>query len=350
VASSSKRSIPVTILAGSDRKPGALPESGAGLHPLASYKGVTVRVDGRPILALLVERVAAAEGFGPVAVAGPARLLEPLGLEASIVDTDGSVATNLRAAIEAHRARAPCGSAGSPMAVLACDVLPTALELSELRARFEADDPCALWFPFVRVPEEADDPGGLGAFAWKPAYRFLAGPGERHVRILPGHLGIFAPGALRLPLVYRLLDSAYRTRNRSVAYRRIVMLATVALSLLAQDAKLLSGLHVPDRTATVVSNGLRLASRLRRGTLRLAELEHLIGRIVLRTHAPDGRTAWPGGVRFPIVDLVRLAEDVDTEEEARAIEREVQSRRPEAGRTEGGSHESWSRSRRSSSR
>src|SRR5688572_7426780 len=175
----SMRSIPVTILAGSDRKPGALPESGAGLHPLSCYKGVTIEIEGRPLLALLVERLTAMSGFGPIVVAGPARVYAPLGLAARMVDTDGSVATNLRAAIEAHEA-----SGAGMMAVMACDVLPTSAELLELRTRFEESPPCALWFPFVGVPE---DPSALGAFAWKPVYRVVPGGGSEAVRILPGH-------------------------------------------------------------------------------------------------------------------------------------------------------------------
>jgi len=302
----------VTILGGSDRKASTLPESGGGLHPLATYKGVAIRVDGRPLIELLVERLRSVPGFGPIAIAGPARVHGPLALPVKIVDTDGSVATNLHAAFEAHVA-----DGGGPLAVLACDVLPTSAELSELRLRYEEASPCALWFPFVRVPS---DPTRLGAFAWKPAYRVVLASGET-VPILPGHLCILDPATLRLPLLYRLLDTAYRTRNHSVAYRRAVMLRTVLASLLLQDLKRLATLHAPTRTATILASGLHLARELRAGQLRLAELERLIGRIFLRQQLaglPPER-----GIRYPIVDLISLAEDVDTEEEVRAIRGEV---------------------------
>jgi hypothetical protein len=144
--------------------------------------------------------------------------------------------------------------------------------------------------------------------------------GER-VRILPGHLGILDPASLRLPLLYRLFDAAYRTRNRSVTVRRAVMLRTVLLSLLAQDLKLLATLHAPTRTATIVASGLALARDLRAGRIRLARLELLIGRIFLRAHRAG--LAPERGVRCPILDTIRLAEDVDTEEEARALHGEV---------------------------
>jgi len=230
-----------------------------------------------------------------------------------MVDTDGSVATNLRAAIEAHEA-----SSAGVMAVMACDVLPTSAELLELRTRFEEAPPCALWFPFVRVPE---DPNALGAFAWKPVYRVVPGDGGEAVRILPGHLAVFDPGALRLPLLYRLLDASYRARNRSLAHRRAVLLRTVLLSLVAQDVKLLAGLRLPSRTVTIVSSGLQLARAVRRGPIRLQELERLVGRIFLRAHVPH-----EGGIRLPIVDVLTLAEDIDTVEEASQLARELQGR------------------------
>jgi len=309
------RSIPVTVLGGSDRKPGSLPESGAGLHPLATYKGVAIRVHDRPLIAWLVERLNATEGFGPIAVAGPARIYEPVGLDVEIVDTDGSVATNFRAAIDARAA-----AGGGPMAVVACDVLPSLDELTRLRAAYEDAAPCALWLPFVSLPEDRSE---LGAFGWKPTYNMVAESGET-VPILPGHLGIFDPPDLRLPLLFRLFDAAYRTRNHSVAYRRAVMLRTVLASLVVRDLRLLVGLRAPTRTATIVGSGLRLARELRAGAIQLAQLERLIGRIFLRQRVYD--LPPERGIRLPILDVVGLAADIDTEEEARAVAGEVQAR------------------------
>lgn len=310
-------SVPVTILGGSDRKAGTMPAGGEALHPLATYKGAGIRIEGRPLIALLVERLRAARGFGPVTVAGPVRVYGPLGLDAHLLDTDAGVAENLRVAIEAHEA-----SRTGPLAVMACDILPSTGELEALRVRYEEAAPTALWFPFVRVPA---DPDQLGAFAWKPVYRVVLPSGES-VRILPGHLGIFEPSSLRLPLLYKLLGTAYRTRNHSVAYRRAAMLRRVLASLLLQDLQRAVRLHAPNRTLTIVRSGLRLARELRGGRLRLDELEQLIGRIFLReaaAHRPER------GIRYPILDTVSLAEDIDTEEEARALHGEVRSVRTE---------------------
>ena len=309
------RQIPITILAGSDHSPGHLPESGAGLHPLAVYKGAEVEVGGRHLIELLVEQIAACEGFGPITIAGPVAIYASLDLgDVSWVDTNGSVATNLHAAIDDHLGR---HDPGVPMAMVAYDVILSAAELDQLRQLYETDQPCAMWLPAVRMPE---DKKALGPFAWKPSYTFLPDdPSDEMksepVQVLPGHLAIFHPQSLRLPLLYQLMDLAYRTRNHSVALRRRVMIRSTLGALLLQDLRLLFSFRLPRMTFAVISNGLRLARGLRQGSLTVAGLERAIGGIFLR----HGRDAWSGpgnGIRLPLVDILSLAEDIDTEEEA----------------------------------
>ncbi|MGB5295223.1 MAG: hypothetical protein WBP34_09760, partial [Thermoanaerobaculia bacterium] len=58
--------IPLIILAGSDPEPVALPEAGADLHPLKGAKGMDLRIGGRPIIDLLLERVKESGCFDPV--------------------------------------------------------------------------------------------------------------------------------------------------------------------------------------------------------------------------------------------------------------------------------------------
>jgi hypothetical protein len=329
------RQIPITILAGSDHSPGDLPESGAGLHSLAVYKGAEVEVGGRHLIELLVEQIMACGGFGPITVAGPAAVYAALDLgDVRWVDTNGSVATNLHAAIDDHQGR---HDPGVPMAMIAYDVIVSAVELDQLRQLYETDQPCALWLPAVRMPENKT---ALGPFAWKPYYTLLrdeqddekdtAMAGET-VQLLPGHLAIFHPQSLRLPLLYKLLDLAYRTRNHSVALRRRVMVRSILGTLLLQDLRLLFSLHLPRITFAVISNGLRLARGLRRGSLSIAGLEHAVGGMFLR-HA---RGTWSGpgnGIRIPPVDILSLAEDIDTEEEA---EQYVPEPEPEPGEPSG---------------
>lgn len=275
-------------------------------------------MEGKPLIELLVTRLEATEGFGPVTIAGPQAVYGPLGLPAEIVDTDGSVAVNLRAAIENHQMK----HGDKPMGLLACDVVPTVEDLTELRNDYERDRSCAGWFPFVRKPEDEET---LGIFAWKPSYSMQVDEGEDPIRILPGHLAIIQPSAFRLPLIYHLLDVAYKTRNSPVATRRWVMLRSILSGLILQDLKLLTVSRFPTLTATVVCNGLRLATRLRAGRLEVHELERLIGGMLLRhdyqiEHAREG-------IRHPIIDLLSMAQDVDTEEEAREIASRRRSKR-----------------------
>jgi hypothetical protein len=304
--------VPVTILGGSDLRPGELPRSGQRQHPLAAYKGAEVSALGRPLVAHLVERLRAVEGFGPVVVAGPAATYAPLGLEAEIVDTDGSVGTNLRAAIERHVARPDAGA----LALLACDVLPETGDLRALRELYEDDAASALWYPLVRVPE---DESRLGAFGWKPRYTLRRAGAATAEEVLPGHLAIVQPRAVRLPLVYRLLDVAYATRNRPLATRRRAMLRATLFALLARDLLGALRLRPPTLTATVLSSGLQFARELRAGTLAAREVERLIDGIFLRR---SWRRELPAcGARFPVVDVLTLAEDVDTLEEALELQR-----------------------------
>jgi hypothetical protein len=165
----------------------------------------------------------------------------------------------------------------------------------------------------VKAP---DDPEALGPFAWKPTYLLRPEEGAPPVRVLPGHLAILQPEALRLALLYRLINLAYRTRNRSIAHRRPIMVSSVLGTLLWHDVLELLRFHAPTRTATVLTSGLRLARRLSASELTIPELEHLLGRIFLRSDR-----SVPGGLRTPLVECLALAEDVDMEEEARTLER-----------------------------
>lgn len=301
-------SIPITILAGSDHTHGHLPETESELHSLSTvYKGAEVKLGDRPLIAILIERIEKSRGFGPVTIAGPASIYEPLGLKAQIVDTNGSVAVNIKAAIESHQAR----FGELPLALLAYDVLLESEEFDELRALYDEDAPCAIWIPFVRKPKEEEE---LGAFGWKPTYALVPRNESELVPILPGHIGIVRPEEMRLSILYRLFDLSYQTRNHSVKTKKRVMVRAVIGKLLLYDIQALCSFRLPRLTLSVISNGLRIADRLRRGNLSIPELERAIAGIFLH-HDSEMRVAGRG-VRHPIVDILNLAEDIDTEEEA----------------------------------
>lgn len=303
--------VPTTILAGSDRRATSMPSGGEGLHPLAAYKGAALRVGGRALLEVLVERLRDAGGYGPLSVAGPRATHLELGLrlgeDVEWIETDGTIDHNLRAVLDHHAARGH-----GRIALLACDVLPGVSELHELARLRDRDGPCALWVPLVRRPS---DEGRLGSFAWKPRYAVRVPGEEGAVQVLPGHLGVLEPGALRLDLGLELLGAAYATRNGELRSRSRRMALALLRGLLAADLRRLGGGHPPLLTLRTLLAGRWLARGLAARRLELGRIERRLGRVFLAdSHRRDAGT--PRGVRFPLVDCLSLAEDVDTQEEA----------------------------------
>jgi hypothetical protein len=134
------------------------------------------------------------------------------------------------------------------------------------------------------------------------------------VDILPGHLAIVDPKALRLRFVYRVFQLGYRTRNRSINYRSVIMAQGVLLGLLRQDLLHVLALRKPNLTWTVLGTAIPAAQQLREGSMTRQRLEDVL-RIVLvryrhRRKYPERR------VLLPIVEGLSLALDIDTEEEA----------------------------------
>ncbi len=299
---------PTVILGGSDRRPTELPPTAHDKHPLAGYKGADIRFGGRPLVGILIERLDATGRFGPIYIAGPVRVYRGIAGGATVIDTDGNFAENIRNAMEHVRASHP----GSPIAFITCDVLP---EVETLRNVTDEFDRCAPWDladALVRVPE---DRSRLGAFAWKPTYRIAPEAGEPAVEILPGHLTIVDPEAIRLDFIYNLFQLGYRTRNRPIAYRLAVMLGGLIGALLWHDVLHVFRLRLPTLTWDVLSAGVPAALRLRAGTITREGLERASRRIFVRhrhrVRHPERRLI------LPIVEGISLAMDLDTEEEAR---------------------------------
>lgn len=308
--------IPIIILGGCDARPSVLPPAGRGLHPLGSYKAAAIRLHGVPLIAHLVDRLKGCPEFDPIYVAGPKEIYGTQGLSATIIDTDSTFAENIRVAIEWVGSQGP----PAPVALMACDVLPDPQELRTFLEDYRRQGDCDLWFPLVRAPESMER---LKAFAWKPLYRILPDEHAPTVRVLPGHLVIADPGALRLEFIYRLLEIAYQTRNQPVSARTRVMVRSVLLALLHRDLENVFRLRWPGFTYTVLRNGLFIARGLRAGTLVLRDLEAAATRIAVR---PEHRRQFPErGARLPILEGLSLAEDIDTEEEARQLAGVVKS-------------------------
>jgi len=298
--------LPLVILGGSDRRAAALPEAAAGKHPLTGYKGVDVRLGGRPLVQVVAERFLASGAFEPVYVAGPEAVYRDLALPATLIPTDGSFGRNIKVAMERMRATHP-GRAG----FTTCDILPDPADLTLVTERLAADPAPDVWFPLVPVP---DRPGGLGASAWKPSYRVRTGEG-RSVRILPGHLAVARPEAIRWTFFDRLLDAGYGTRNRSVLFRRTMMIRNLLGAVFSAELRSLASGAPPTLIAALFRIALWGARGLAAGTLTQEQLERLTDPLFVdpghrRAH-PEGRT------RFPLLAAPSLALDIDTEEEAK---------------------------------
>ncbi len=304
--------IPIIVLGGSDRTPVRLPDDARDEHPLSGYKGVDLRIGDRPVVEIVVERLEASGEFGPIYVAGPASAYGRVRTRAGLIDTNGTFGGNIVGSILEVRSRHP----GAPVAFTTCDILPEVEALRHAMAEWRRRAPCDLWFPVIRVP---GDRRLLGASSWKPLYRVVPERGQPPVELLPGHLIVTDPEALRLRFIDRLLDAGYRTRNRSIAYRLVVLVGGLGGGILYHDALHVLGGRLPTLTRDTVGAAIRTSLKLRRGRATLADLEDATWTIFIkkrhRDRHPERRSA------RPVLDGLSLALDIDTEEEALEKER-----------------------------
>ena len=312
---------PLVVLAGSDSRPARLTEAGQGYRALTGYKSAELRIGGQPLVRCILDRVIESECFSTLYVAGPSRIYAELVSGARLVDCDDRLENNLRAAFEAVREHHPHG----PIAFLAGDLLPETEIIRSVMARYSEEAPCDVFFPLAEVP---DDAAALGPSAWKPRYRIRPDEGSEPRTILPGHLIIVDPDALRIGLVYRLIALSYRTRNRPIGERSYTMLRGVLMHALHEDLRQLFTLGLPDLTAALFADGAAVAMGLKSGNMTCERLERAVRRVVVSS---GHRRRYPRRrVRLPILaGVLSLARDFDTEEEARAIGAEwSESHRP----------------------
>ena len=320
---------PLVLLAGSDSRPARLTEAGRGYRALTGFKAASLKIDGRPLVRCILDRLVESGRFSDFYVAGPSRVYAGLVDGARLVDCNDRLEGNLRAAFEAVREDHPHG----PIAFLASDILPEPRTIRAVMDRYADDAPCDVFFALAEVP---DDEAALGPSAWKPRYRIRPDAESRPSTILPGHLVIVDPDALRIRLVYRLAALSYRTRNRPIGGRGLAMLRGVLMTVLREDLRQLFTLGLPDLTAAVIADGAAVVMGLRSGNMTRERLERAVRRVVVSS---GHRRRYPRReVRLPILaDVLSLARDFDTEEEAREIGAEwSQNLRPAtAGRRAG---------------
>lgn len=306
--------LPLIVLAGGDPEPPTLPESGADLHPLRGPKGLQLRVGGRALIDVLLERLQASGCFAPIFIAGPATLYGSERGGARVIDTDGTFGKNIKRSLERVAAECP----GRSIALTTCDILPEVEELHSLMEDYYQHAPLDFWFPAILAPEREQE---LGASAWKPRYRVAPAPGREPETLLPGHLLVADPACVRRSLIYRCFTLAYATRNRSILYRLGLLTSRLIPWLLWEDVKLLVRGRLPAVTVTVLLNGVLFAFHLRGGTVTPDEVAERLRRIFVsfrhRRRFPDRRG------RIPLLHGLSLAKDLDTEEEVREIVREL---------------------------
>lgn len=301
--------LPLLILGGRDRRGTILPEEGQDKQPLQGYKGADLRLGGRPLVAVAIERWRGCGAFDPIYIAGPARVYEPLGLDAIVVDTDGELGENLRAGADRLEADfGPC-----QIAVTTCDILPDPAELAAAMEDLRRHQPVDFWMPICAVP----DASRLGASAWKPKYWVRTPGADEPVPILPGHLMIGTPALLRLRFLYQLFDELYRTRNRPLAYRRMTLTRSLLGSLLKEDLRHLASFRLPYITANVVYHVLALVSKMAARRVTTADFEDHLRQAFLRRQHRKAHPERRG--RVVIMPCLSLAKDIDTVEEAREV-------------------------------
>ena len=319
---------PLVLLAGSDARPARLTEAGSGYRPLSGYKSAFLQIDGKPLVRCILERLIASGRFSDLYVAGPAAVYSDLVPDVRLVDCNERLESNLRSALEAVREDHPHG----PVAFLASDVLPEVKTVRAVMDYYTDNAPCDIFFPLAEVPE---DSSALGPSSWKPRYWIRRDVRSRASAVLPGHLVIVDPDALRIGLVYRLLALSYRTRNRPIGERSYAMFRGVLIHALQEDLRQLFTLGLPDLTAAIIADGAAVVMGLKSGNMTRERLELAVRRVMVRF---GHRRRYPRRqVHMPILpDALSLARDVDTEEEARAIGAEWhQSLRPELRRRRG---------------
>lgn len=315
--------IPLIVLAGGSRRYEQMPEKGKSHHPLAGYKAASLQLNGSPLIEHVCARYRQSGAFDPIYIAGPRDVYQDLDLSgAVIVDTDGNFGDNLRNATE-HAASA---HPGKKVAYTTADVLPSEEDLRKALDDFESCSPCGFWMLECRSPTRTED---LGSSTWKPKYWIRGDHDTSPVPTLPGHLAIAEPAAVRRHLLYEIFDLAYSTRNTSIGYRFRVITLGVFTSLLKADLRRIRSFQPPTVALELLWNGTIFAIILSRG-IDHEVMAKLLRRIYLRREYRRRHPKEKG--RVAVLDVLSLARDVDTHEEALELGLEVEAEPARSGK------------------
>lgn len=307
----SAEKIPLIILAGSAKRAEEVAEEDS--HRLYGPKGLKIRLAGRPLIDVIIDRFHSSGEFHPIFIAGPARHYGAERGAATVIDTDADFGHNIKASIDSVVERLSPG----PTMFTTCDVIPDRHELEALVADYRSHAPLDFWFPLIRVP---DDPQALGATAEKRRYQVIPEGEIEPAVVLPSHMAMVDPTALRLTLIYKSFQLAYNSRTKPVLARFVYIITGVLRFLMWRDLRNLLRLRPPFLTAIVLVNALLLSKRLDSGRITQQQVERHLHQIF--GNEPHRRRYQRTG-RVPILHGVSLARDIDTEEEAEELHVEI---------------------------
>jgi hypothetical protein len=294
--------LPLIILAGSDKRRGAVPDELHEDEMLGGPKGDKLLDSGRCLVEELVQRARDSECFSDIVVVGPQRQYEGK-VSCDLVNVEGNLVCTLESVAETIRTRF---NAREPVALSSCDILPTADEFQTLlNTGYAPYRQSHFWWQLVEATAEQ-----MGASHWKPAYRLSESPGEPKRQLYPGHLVVTRIESLRIRLANRLLQLAYRYRNRMLRKRYLGITFRMLGTLISEDFRNLISGKLPTLTFSIPYHGLSAYFKYQRGELTLRDYENAVSSVMLHReyqHATDCRP-----VVCTLSPLVSFAKDIDT--------------------------------------
>ncbi len=301
--------LPLLILAGSDPQPGPPPASMSHDDILSGFKAVQHLPNGSTLIGELITRFNASDRFEQPILIGPRRIYEGT-VDCEIVDVEGNLAATLEKASEFIASRF---NGSDPVAITACDILPTAEEIRLLlETNYDPNRESHFWWQLIDAK-----PIELSASSWKQSYKIRPQRNQPLMNLYPGHLVVVRIGALRMRVINSILQIAYRYRNRDLRTRHVTLAVQSFRRLLEEDLRSLASLRLPLFSILVPLHGLTAYYKMVRKQLTLHDLEHLVSRTIV--HRAFHRSAQDRPARLTVTNILAFAKDIDTKAELAAV-------------------------------
>ncbi len=300
--------MPIIILAGGSERVEAIPDGLTAGDLLRGYKGAVKLPSGRCIAGELIERICESGRFEEPVLVGPRRIYRDL-VDCEISDTTGDLLATITELTRLLTQRYP----ERPVAVSACDILPTAADFRELLDESYAPySNSGLWWQMI-----AAEPAQMGVSGWKPSYRLRLSPERPLLNLYPGHLLILRAGAIRLDWFNRFLMLAYRFRNRSVYERMIRITLRVLCLWLAEDLRRIASFQWSGR---VVGAPYGIFKTYFRYCLERLTVPDLAAELTRQIMVPGRELDHPAAMA--VTRIRSFAKDIDTRTELEEVLRD----------------------------